>query len=221
MFEPPIAANDDALVPPQRDRWRSPIGLYPLLVAYGCLYAIGLTGGILAPRLVKNTPELLLAMNSQNRNLLLAIGADVSVWGFFGIAALRLFAADPVCYLLGRGWGDRAFDWVESNGGIGSFDWIIRWFSKAPWLAILIAPNNVVLFLAGRTAYPVRRVIALDIIGTFARLGLIWWASKPFRDELNDVVNWVSDNQRWLIIGLLVISVLNTMRKQKRPTARR
>jgi membrane protein DedA with SNARE-associated domain len=185
---------------------------------YACLYALGTAGGIMGPGLVKDNPELLLAMSSVNRHLLLSIGAGISLVPFMAIAFVRLLLADPICYLLGRGWGDKAVGWVEQNaaGGTGGFGWLLKLFQRAAPVAILIAPNNLICFLAGRANYPIKKMIALDLAGTAGRLGLFWYLGKQFESELKTIVNWIADNQFKLIAALVVLSVLNSIRKTSR-----
>jgi membrane protein DedA with SNARE-associated domain len=189
-----------------------------LLAMYACLYALGTAGGIFGPGLVKEHPELLLAMSSVNRHLLLSIGAGISIVPFVAIAFVRLLLADPICYLLGRGWGDKTVSWFEQNaaGGTGGFGWLLKLFQRAAPVAIFLAPNNLICFLAGRANYPIKKMVALDLAGTAGRIGLMWYLGKTFESELKNVVDWIADNQFKMIAALLVLSVLNSLRKSSR-----
>jgi hypothetical protein len=214
--------------------------LNTLLSIVGALWVIGFIGGIIGPGMVKRNPELVIAMNSVNRHLLLAIGADISAWAFFVIGFLRLIAVDSFAYLLGRGWGDQGLAWIEANSipqppgtvpvtstvvsggspvGNGQLGWIGRLFDRAAPVAIFLSPNLIVCSMAGRSRYPLRKMIPLDLAGTVGRLVLVWWLGRQFPDTLKSIVDFMGRYQWRVTLGLFVIAIIVTWRKMAKATA--
>src|SRR5262245_8662835 len=69
-------------------------------------------GNALAPELVDKHPLLLIALNSQNRNLLLVTN-QLDAWSYYLMGTARLLVADPLFFLVGYWYGDVALDWME------------------------------------------------------------------------------------------------------------
>jgi membrane protein DedA with SNARE-associated domain len=173
-------------------------------------YAVSFIGGFIGPTLVKHHPELLLAIDSRNRHLLLTTATDISSVAWFAIAATRLMLPDPFFYLLGRDFGQRGVLWIErqTQGQTGYLGWIQWLFAKISYPLILVMPNLVVCLLAGMKRVPVRHMIVLDVVGTFGRLALFWWAGQHWKDELTDALNFVQRYQWKLAAALLVLAMV-------------
>ena len=78
------------------------------------------------------------------------------------------------------------------------------------------AGSNIVAVLTGihRTA-PVR-LAALLAVGITGRLGLFWFLSKAFEEQLTDIVEWLQRYQWWLIGASLVAVVAVNVRNFRR-----
>lgn len=173
------------------------------------------TGGLLS------RPYQILALNSTNK-MLLATGFQTDALAFYAIAMLRLIAADPLFYILGRlyrrpalRWGrgvypgaDRLFDLFEQENHKG----VQRMLDAL----ILIMPNNPVCLLAGVAAMPVKRFIALNLIGTMGRLVIFRQISFSFQEEISDVLSFIARYQTWAIVITIVIVVISLVAQARR-----
>lgn len=175
-------------------------------------------GSVLMPTLIDRHPELVIALSSANRNLLLAIGAGIGGFAFFTIAFARLVIADPFYYLLGRDFGERGQAWLARQpGGVpATVRWVERLFSRADWLAVLVMPNNVVCLLAGMQRMPWKLFAALNAIGTLGRLVLIWYLGQAFEEQLIDVVDIVARYQWWLVGAFVLFTVVQSSMQANR-----
>src|SRR3954447_2430671 len=139
---------------------------------------------------------LQIAINPRNRRPLLGTSqlGDVSVWvdGLlrrvpthshkYVLGHLRLVSTDPVGYVLGYQYGDRAVAWAEHQMGDtnGVIKMIQRGFGKVAPLVILIAPSFYWCVLAGAARMRLRLFITLNVIGTIGRLILFRLAGDAF-----------------------------------------
>ena len=64
-----------------------------------------------------------------------------------------------------------------------------RWFGKAAYPLVVIAPNNYVCLFAGAGGMSVAAFAALNLVGTLGRLLLLWYLT----DALADPLDWVRD----------------------------
>ena len=87
------------------------------------LIAIGTVANALTPWLLKNHPLWLVALEARNRNLL-ATASRVDVVPFVVFAVVRRMVSDPLFFLLGRLYGDRALRWAERR--LGGNDLIVK-----------------------------------------------------------------------------------------------
>ena len=196
----------------QREPRRIP--LLWLLVPYVIVVAVGYVGDIVGPKLIVDHPLLQIFINPRNRWLLLA-APQVDAVPFFIVGFIRLVLTDPIAYLLGWQYGDAAIRWAEKKMGddVGIIKTVERWFGKAAPLVILIAPSFYWCVLAGAARMKPRVFISLNVIGTIGRLILFRIAGDAFRDELEDVLEWVQRYQWWLIgVSLLVVALQTVVR---------
>jgi membrane protein DedA with SNARE-associated domain len=196
----------------QREPRRIP--LLWLLVPYVVVVAVGYVGDIVGPKLIVDHPLLQIFINPRNRWLLLA-APQVDAVPFFIVGFIRLVLTDPIAYVLGWQYGDAAIRWAEKKMGddVGIIKTVERWFGKAAPLVILIAPSFYWCVLAGAARMKPRVFISLNVIGTIGRLILFRIAGDAFRDELEDVLEWVQRYQWWLIgVSLLVVGLQTVLR---------
>lgn len=189
--------------------------LTALLVPVGILYVVGWVTTFTAPAILSRWPWLLLALSPSNRYLLLVIGAGIPAWQFFLIGFVRLVAFDPIFYALGYWYGDGALAWIDktTQGNTGPIRWMQRWFAKAQKPIVAIMPNQWVCLFAGQARMPIPTFAVLNVVGTIGRLLLFWYASKPFRSQLEWVVDFITKYQWWFVIGLFAISFAQALRK--------
>jgi len=211
----PTAADASALEAssaehPVHPRWLLPLlgtGIAVLLVAANIGNVIWVRWSI--P--VTGHPLWLLALNSSNRYLL--ITSIITSWPpYVAIAMARLLAPDPLFYILGYAYRGRALGWARNvfpgmDGFFDQFEQDRSGFKRILDVAVLIAPNNPVCLLAGVAAMPIRRFLALNLIGTLGRIILMRCLGLIFEDQIRDLLDVVARYQRWLTLGSLALVI--------------
>jgi membrane protein DedA with SNARE-associated domain len=173
-------------------------------------------GDALSPTLVVDAPLLLVALVPRNRFLVLA-APQLDFWPFFLVGMVRLALTDPLFYLFGRWYGDRAIDWTEQRiGAPGSLRMLERWFRRAAYPIVAVAPNNFVCVLAGASGMSVVGFLVANLGGTAARMVLISWVGDVFSEPLLDVVDFVGRYRWWLTGVTVVIVVVSVWRARRR-----
>ena len=179
----------------------------------------GTLADIFAAALVKHHPLVQMFFNPRNRYLLLA-APQVDLVPFFVVGFFRLVLTDPIGYVLGRQYGEAALKWAgEKMGDDGRFiGKVERVFGKAAPIIILIAPNLYMCILAGASRMKVRTFVAMNVIGSIGRLIIFRIAGDAFRDELLTLVDWITRNQKWLILVSFVVVAIQSVRSRQRGT---
>ena len=193
--------------------------LQGLVAAYVVLYAAANVASVTAPRLVKNSPELLLAGSSRIRHLLFAVPAGISPAAYGVIGFVRLFAAGAVCFLLGRWYGSRGFAWLDHQLGDqrpATLRWLERATDRVGWLFVLLMPgSNIVCALVGHRKMAPKQYFAMLSAGIVIRLWWVWLAANHWESELKSALKWVGKYQWWLVGGFLVVTVAQSYRRAK------
>jgi hypothetical protein len=178
--------------------------------------------GIWWAKLIESSPEQLLVLSSRNRYLALALGADVSQAAYWLIGPLRIGVAFVVCHLIGRAYADDALGWFVKYLGVTpeSLDQFNRGFAKAEWVVIpFFAGSNLVAALSGIHRTPWYRMLALLVVGIFARLALIWWLARVFDEQLTDFLAWLQRYSWWAVGISIVLVVLVNLRNVRQGTS--
>jgi membrane protein DedA with SNARE-associated domain len=201
----------------QRQERRVPLSL--LLSIFVASRIVGFASDIAGPTLINHHPLLQIALNPRNRWLLLA-SPQISAVPYYIVGFLRLVSTDPVGYVLGYQYGDAAVAWAERQMGDteGVIKMIQRGFGKVAPLVILIAPSFYWCVLAGAARMRLRLFITLNIVGTIGRLILFRLAGDAFRDELEDVLDWIQRYQWWLVGLSVIVVALQIFRGRERGT---
>jgi membrane protein DedA with SNARE-associated domain len=166
-------------------------------------------GDALAPTLVDHHPLLLIAMNSRNRNLLLVTN-HLDAWSYYLVATLRLGISDPLFFLIGYWYGDRAMDWMEQRTrtvGRTLRQWE-GWFAKAAYPLVFLAPNNPICLFAGAAGMSVPGFFVANLTGTLARLYAIRWLGKAFTAPIDHVLKFIADYRTPLLVGTIALAVV-------------
>lgn len=166
--------------------------------------------------LVDNHPLTLIGLSSSNRNLILA-SDDLDALSFYGVGTLRLFAPDPLFYLLGFWYGDGAVRWMERRSP--QFGRIFRsaegLFNRAGYPVVFIAPNNAVCLFAGASLMNIPAFLVVNLAGTLTRLWLVRWLGDTFQAPLDAIRGFIADN-RLIFIALGVGVVAYSIWSQRR-----
>lgn len=200
--------------PPDRPRW-APLTLAGFVGLVVCTNIAGATWA----KLLESNPETLLLLSSRNRYLVLALGADVSSFAYWGIGFARIAAAFLICHLIGRAYSTTALTWFVKYLGVTpeALEQFDRAFDKAEWFIVpFFAGSNLIAALSGIHRTPPRRLAALLTIGIIGRLVLIWWLAQLFDEQLTEFVGWLQRYSWWLVgISVAVVLLVNVRNFRK------
>jgi membrane protein DedA with SNARE-associated domain len=180
-----------------------------LTVPIIALVILNTVGDALAVRLVNHHPLLLIAMNARNRNLVLVTN-HLDWVSYYVVGTLRLLVSDPLFFLIGYWYGDRAMEWMETR--TRTFGKTLRqwegWYSKAAYPLVFLAPNNPICLFAGASGMSVPGFFAVNLSGTIARLYAIRWLGEAFDRPIQSVLDFISRYQTPLLIGTVALAVV-------------
>jgi membrane protein DedA with SNARE-associated domain len=179
-----------------------------LLAPISCLVIASMVGSALAPTLVVDHPVWLLVLDARIRHVLL-VANQIDAFPYFLIGTLRLTLSDPLFYLLGYWYGEAALSWVEAqSGSVGRLLRVVeRFFGKASYPLVFLAPNNYICLFSGASRMPPPVFLALNISGTITRLILLRALGDVLEDPLEAVLDFIARNQlrlTLLTVGLVV-----------------
>jgi membrane protein DedA with SNARE-associated domain len=162
-------------------------------------------GDALTTTLATTHPLTLVALNSRNRILVLVTN-QLDALSYYGVATLRLMVSDPLFFLLGHWYGEAAVTWMEKRTRTfgGTMRQAERWFGKAAYPLVLIAPNNFICLFAGAAGMSVAGFLFTNLAGTLLRLYLIRRVGETFEAPIGDVLDFLRDYR----IPLLILSVV-------------
>lgn len=185
--------------PPRKFVVRILIGL--VLISQGA----ALIGDLALAGFVDSRPAWLIALNPRNRNLALATN-QLDAVTYYGIGFARLVASDPVYYLLGFWYGDRALAWVRRRSRTYGplVDEGERFFRRASYPLIFAAPNNVVCALSAATGVKLRTFIILNLSGTVARLIVVRQLGEVFESPIQAVIDFIAEYR----LPVLIVSAV-------------
>lgn len=175
------------------------------------LVVMSMVGDLLTTTLADTHPAWLIALNSRNRILALVTN-QLDPWSYYSIAMTRLLVSDPLFFLLGHWYGDAAIVWMERR----TKTWgdmlrqLERWFGKAAYPLVFIAPNNPICLFAGAAGMPIRAFVALNVSGTVVRLYIIRMFGKKFEDPIANLLDFFREYRLPLFgvsLVLLLISI--------------
>ncbi|MDH4276643.1 MAG: hypothetical protein OEW83_01030 [Acidimicrobiia bacterium] len=150
-------------------------------------------------------PALLIALNPRNRILTLTT-IYLDAFTYYAVGFARLVASDPVYYLLGYWYGDRAIAWTERRSK--TYGPLIRdgkkYFRKIAYPLIFLMPNNIICAMSAATGVRLLPFIALNITGTIARLVLIRQVGEVFESPLQGVGGFIAEYR----IQIFIISAI-------------
>jgi membrane protein DedA with SNARE-associated domain len=182
------------------------------------LIVLSNVGDALAPQLVNSHPLQLLAMNARNRNLILVTN-NLDALSYYLVGTLRLLLADPLFFLLGHWYGDAAIRWAEERTKTfgQTLRQMERWFAKAAYPVVFIAPNQYICLFAGAAGMSVTGFFVANISGTIVRLYLIRRLGEAFEAPIDDVLAWIRDYRTPLLvisIAIFAVVMINELRRE-------
>lgn len=164
--------------------------------------------------LVDTHPLLLIALSSINRYLIL-VSDQLDPVSYYAVGTLRLLVSDPLFFLLGYWYGDRALAWMDVRAP--SYGPMLRrfqtLFGKAAWPLVLLAPNNFICLFAGAAGMRISLFFAVNLVGTVGRLYLIRVLGDAFSSPIDTVRDFVGE-YRWWILALSAVAVAWSLRTE-------
>ncbi len=175
-----------------------------LLTPIVVLTAAGIFADWFAAAIITDHPLLQMVLNPRIRYLTLASN-QVDAVPFFLVGFFRLVLTDPLYYLLGRWYGEAALRWMERHGGEtgAAIPVIERWFSKAAYPMVALAPNGFICLLAGTTGMRPAVFAALNVGGTIVRLIAVRAFAEALERPLDAALGFIGRYQ-WWVVGVSV-----------------
>jgi len=144
--------------------------------------ALTLVGDLLSPSLLVHHPEALVLLSPRTAYLV-AVAHDVPFAVFFAVAVVRLCAADPLHFLLGRTTGPSA---LTAARRIPLLRRVVDRLPTGPasaaspvWLVGIVgSPTAKTMCAAGAAGLPIRTTAAANVAGTAVRVLVIWSAGR-------------------------------------------
>lgn len=186
--------------------WASRVVITVMVAAF----VTGIIGTALSPTLVVDHPLLMVALNANNRYLILVTN-DVGGFAFFTVALLRRVLPTIAFFLLGRWYGHRAVKWLAGRepASLDIVAVVQRLFDRFGWGIVAIAPMTFTCLLAGAARLRPRVVVPIVVVSVSIRLVVIRWLGFEFSGTLDSIVDWIDRTRGPLLIvtvGLVLIS---------------
>jgi membrane-associated protein len=183
----------------------------------------------LVPALVASHPALLELIRGSmasivNMGARARIGETSIVLAvLLGVPSLMMF--DWVFWWAGRRWGDAVFVWLLGGAGDRTDRRLARLhrFERrfGPWAVVLAyllpIPSTLIYAAVGDGGMRLRTFLVLDVLGTVLWTGLLAALGYAIGREAVDVANAVARYSLWVSLGLVVVIVAWSARKQARP----
>ncbi len=179
----------------------------PVLVV--CVVAVNLIGwfvGASAPRLLVKNPLLLMALQPRYRYMVVA-SPNVNFIPYFFIGLGRLLLSDPVYFLLGWFFGDRAISYFNNALGEQTVSSTRRFFLRAAPVMALFFAGPVICVLAGAAKMKPKVFFALNVIGTAIIVVLLRVLSDSLAGPIKSFLDFNKRYNKWL----LIVSVVSTL----------
>lgn len=177
--------------------------------------AIGLIADLAWPALAADHPELLVAMSTRTRNLVL-VAPSIDVAPFVAVALARALVGDPFAFLLGRRYGDRAVQLISRRTGRTRVArWTVQATQRAGPLAVIVAPGTVVCALTGAAGLGTPLFMACNVLGTILRIAMVRMLGDAFSDPITIAQGWIGEHRYALMGGIVVLFALSRLRARR------
>lgn len=171
----------------------------------------------LAPTLLVEHPLLLLGFNPLFRYMV-ATAVLVDPVPFVVVALAAKLSTDPILYVLGWRYGDAAVRWIERRMGAGEYVRTVeRWFVRARYPVVFLAPNRLVCTLAGATRMNPRSFALLNVAGTLTIIVIARSLAGALAGPIGAFVRF-TDRYQWWLTALTIIAVVASVSIRQRPS---
>ena len=182
-----------------------------LIACVAGLWILGFATGGAAPELLKNHPLTLMALSPRYRYMVIA-SPKVDLLPFMGIGVIRLLASDPIYFMLGWIYGDRAISFFEDALGKPAMDSTRNFFVKAGTVMALFFAGPIICVLAGAARLNPKRFFSLDVIGTIAVVASLRLFSKQIEGPINSFLSFNAKYSKWLLVLTVTTTIIIVLR---------
>jgi membrane protein DedA with SNARE-associated domain len=187
-------------------------------VLFGIVVALTIVGNVTggaAPELLKNHP-LLLILGAPRYRWIMLVAPKVSAIPLILISWVRLLASDPVYFLIGWYYGDKAMMAFESLLGKQAMDTTRRYFEKATWILSAFAAGPIICALAGLARVNPKRFFTLDVAGTLVIAIMLRLFAEVLSEPLQALIRFNAKYSRYLLVITVVFMLVALFRGASR-----
>lgn len=167
---------------------------------------LGFVTNASSPKLLKDHPLLLMALNPRYRYMVVA-APRVGALQFYLIGVGRLLLTDPVYFLLGWFYGERAISYFSDALGEQTIESTRRFFLRASTVMALFFAGPVICVLAGASRMRARLFFTLDVIGTIVVVALLRLFSHSMEGFIKSFLRFNDHNYKWLMVFTVATTV--------------
>jgi membrane protein DedA with SNARE-associated domain len=181
------------------------------------LVAASAVGNAIWPALLKSHPLLLIALDARNRYLVL-VATKLDVVPFVVVGVLRRLASDPLFFILGWLYGDRAVRWVERRFApdTGLTGWMETRFSKLAPVLVFLFPGPLVCVLAGAAGMSPLWFAVCNVAGTITIVAVLYAFGDVFHGPVSAVTGFVDRNFKVFTAVSILVTVLWLLDQRRR-----
>lgn len=191
--------------------------LAAIAIPLGVLVVAAQLGDIIWASLVEDHPLLLITLNARNRYLALTT-TNLDALSYYVVGSIRLLVSDPLFYLLGYLYGDRAVQWMERR--LPTLGDTLRraekLFGRAAAPLVFIAPNNYICLFAGAARMRPLVFISLNVSGTIARLVLIRLFAARYESVVDDLLDLIARYRIPILVASALIVAITVISDHRR-----
>jgi membrane protein DedA with SNARE-associated domain len=167
------------------------------------------------PTLLTQHPLVLIAIVPRPRNLVLTAPlTDPVPW--FTVAFVRMMLTDPIFFLFGHRYGERAIRWIERHWASPTTVRAVEdWFRRASYVIIFVAPNNLLCALAGASGMTLGVFLVLHAVGSVVQLVLIRLVGDAFADPIRDATDFIGEYRWWFTALTTAIVIVSLWRSRR------
>jgi membrane protein DedA with SNARE-associated domain len=215
--------DDDTAAPEprQRSQYRPSRPVLTVIVGFLILIVIaGTLGNIFLAPLRRDHPLIVLLLDARNRQLVL-VSNRMDTLSFVAAGMLRRMLSDPLYFLLGYWYGDRAVRWMEGKLGPGggplvrSFE---RVFGKAAPVMVFLFPGVPVCVLAGATGMSPITFAVCNVAGTLTAVIGLRVFSNAVSGPIDGLTGWVDGNAKWIALAALGSTLILFLQQRRTGT---
>jgi len=199
--------------------------LLALASPIAALSAVSAVGTLLTPALVADHSLLLVALSPRSFNLVVA-SSHTPLATFLLVGVLRLVAADPWHFLLGRHGGEQLTAWAGRRSLRAGRAMVRarRMVSRVGVAVVAVRPSGPVLVAAGACRLSPLRVAAANVTGTAAYVLATYFLGQSVADPLDAAVEplaWAPLGVPVLVVLLLLVVVWRCLSRRRSTTPAR